>query len=242
MKKTGLLLVFLVFVLLPLLEGCSDFDDQPGLSRATTTSTHTTAPTVTQLPTQTPMPTVVPSPTAEPGGWIWKRVATDLNPEQKPIEFCAEKPGRCTWFGVTESSCTIDKIETQMVTNTKIYEYQIACSCGAPPDEVWPGEEYRLEITCSGDLKYAAEGNSWIEGQVAISYYSLVNPVHKQFLQPYEQRFWFRPWHPDYDGTTSKEWVFFGPWGELGDEFELVARCGEAPCKIHWRYQLEVQE
>jgi hypothetical protein len=36
--------------------------------------------------------------------------------------------------------------------------------------------------------------------------------------------------------------VFFGPWGELGDEFELVARCGEAPCQTHWRYRLQVKE
>ena len=117
MKKTGLLLVFLVFVLLPLLGGCSDFDDQPGLSRATTTSTHTTAPTVTQLPTQTSTPAATPSPTAEPGGWVWVQVGTDLNPEQKPIEVCTPDRGSCTWFEVTESSCTIDKIETQMVTN-----------------------------------------------------------------------------------------------------------------------------
>ena len=242
MKNTRLLMLFWAFVVLPLLGGCADYDDQPGRAQATATSTRSAALPDTQLPTQTPTPTAVPLPMAESGGWVWTRVGTDLNPEQKPLEFCPEKPGRCTWFEVTDSGCTIDKIETQMVTNTKIYEYQIACSCSAPPEEVWPGEEYRLGITCSSDLKYAAEGNSWIEGQAAISYYYLVNPAHKQFLQPYEQQFWFSPWRPDYNGTTSQEWVFFGPWGELGDEFQLVARCGEDPCRIHWRYELQAKE
>ena len=236
MKETGFLWVVFGFVLLSLMGGCSDYDDQPGLSRAAATSTHTVAPTVTQFPT----PSATPSPTAEPGGWVWVQVGTALNPEQRPVEVCKEDQRSCTWFEVTESGCAIDKVEMQM--ETTVYDYQIACSCDNPPRQVWPGEEYRLSIACSGDLRSAAEGNSWIQGQGAISYYYLVNPAQRQFLQPFEQQFWFRPWHPDYDGITSNEWVFFGPWGELGDEFELVARCGEAPCQIHWRYQLQVEE
>lgn len=240
MKKIGLLLAFLGFVLLPLLGGCSDFDDQPGMASAAATSTRSPVPTVTQAPTQTATPTAVPSPTAESGGWVWALVETKLNPESEPI-MVGGSEGSHTEFAAIEGGCVIDKIEIQEITNTKIYEYQIDCSYDKPPREVWPGEEYRLSIACSGDLKFAAEGNSWIQGQGAASYYYLVNPAHKQFLQPFEQQFWFRPWHPDYDGTTSKEWVFFGPWGELGDEFELVARC-EGPCKTHWRYQLQAKE
>lgn len=246
MKKNCLLLVFLFSALLPLVGGCSDYDDQPGRARATATATASSAeaavPMVTQLPTPTATAVATPSPTEEAGGWVWTLVETKVNPEQKPIEVCPEKPGRCTWFTVTEGRCLIDKIETQTVTDMKIFEYQIGCSADKPPEEVWPGEEYRLGIMCEDDLKYTAEGNSWIEGQTAISYYYLVNPVHKQFLQPYEQQFWFAPWHPSYDGTTSQEWVLFGPWGELGDEFELVARCGEAPCQTHWRYRLQMKQ
>ena len=237
MKRNYLLLLFFFWAALPLTAGCSDYDDQPGVGRNAT-------PTVTAMATAAPTPTAtaVPSPTAEPGGWVWRLVETKLNPEQKPYEVCPEKPGRCTWFEVTEGGCVIDKIETQMVTNTKIFEYQIACSCSKPPDEVWPGEEYRLRANCSNELKYAAEGNSWIQGQVAISYYGVVNPIHRQFVQPYEQWLRYSPWHPDNDGTASLEWVLFGPWGELGDEFELIARCGEDACQTHWRYTLEAKE
>jgi len=84
--------------------------------------------------------------------------------------------------------------------------------------------------------------DSFINIVAAVDYYGLVNPAHKQFLQPHEQQFWYAPWNPNYDGTTSLEWVLFGPWGELGDEFELIARCGENACQTHWRYKLEAKE
>jgi hypothetical protein len=237
MKKSCLLLLFLFWAVLPLMAGCSDYDDQPGIGRNAT-------PTVTATATVAPTPTATatPTPTPEPGGWVWRLVETKLNPEQKPDEFCPEKPWRCAWFTVSEGRCQIDKIETQTVTGTKVYEYQIDCSCSKPPEEVWPGEEYRLQANCASELKYAAEGNSLIEGQMAVCYYGVVNPAHNQFLQPYGQHFRYAPWHPDYDGAASHEWVLFGPWGELGDEFELIARCGEDACQTHWRYTLQIDE
>jgi hypothetical protein len=236
MKKRVLLLVL---GLLLLLVGCSDHDDQPGRARAT--SALDPEPTAVQATTEASSSAADPSPMSESGGWVWVRVGMDLNPEQRPIEVCkGDIEGSCTRFAVSGGGCAIQKVELN--TQSKIYDYEITCSCDTPPGEVWPGEEYRLRATCSGDLKYAAEGNSWIQGQGAVAYYYMVNPAHKQFLQPFEQQFWFRPWHPDYDGTTGVEWVFWGPWGELGDEFELVARCGEAPCTTLWKYELRAMD
>jgi hypothetical protein len=239
MKRNCLLLFFFFWAVLPLTAACSDYDDQPGLGR-NATPTVTAAAVVAATPTATVAPT--PTATAEPGGWVWRLVETKVNPEQNPDEVCPEKPARCTWFTISEGGCVIDKLETETIMNTKIFEYQINCACDKPPEEIWPGEEYRLRVNCASELKYAAEGNSWIQGQVAICYYGVADPGHKQFVQPYEQQFWYRPWHPDYDGTTSLEWTLFGPWGELGDEFELIARCGDAVCNTHWRYTLQIDE
>ncbi len=239
MKKVGL--AFWMLILLLFLGGCSDFDDQPGMAKAMATNTPSPAAPVAQPPMPTLTPTAVPSPTTESGGWVWVLTGIELNPEQKPIEV-GKKGGSHTFFEVIAGGCGIDKVEIQEVTGTKIYDYKMDCSCDSPPAEIWPGDEYRLRITCKGDLRYAAEGNSWIQGQAAVSYYGVVNPAHKQFLQPYEQQLWFSPWHPNYDGTTSKEWVLFGPWGELRDEFGLVVQCGGDPCRTHLRYELQAKE
>jgi hypothetical protein len=119
------------------------------------------------------------------------------------------------------------------------YDLKITCQFDTPPPVMVPSRVYAVTAHMSHDGTNTQGGEGLGEAfqyRAQRGYESIIDP-HALPGAPLR----YSPWHPDFDGTATKEWkVTAPPIANEGDTFDLYAGLwNRPPCHVVWTYRAE---
>lgn len=138
---------------------------------------------------------------------------------------------------VSETRCTTR--ERYVEHGFEWYDLKITCNFDTPPAVLNPGLQYKIEANFTHEGTNTQGG----EGRGEMFWYSAERGYEK-FIDPHAlpgAPLRYSPWHPDFDGTDSKEWMVTAPPAKSkGDTFYLYAGLwNRPPCNVFWTYRAE---
>lgn len=177
----------------------------------------------------------VDMPTASSNQLIWVRQDSPvINIDNDPLRYEPIEDrfaGSFTQYTVNETDIAM---ETRHVDHgAEGYNVTISSVFDRPPLVLTPPSRYKIKASFSheGTHKWGAEG---VGAQFMYS-------GEGGIVEPYWEPLGYYPWHPNFDGTSSKEWMVAAPpISQVGQTFEFYAgwwNC--APCNVTWTYRAE---
>jgi hypothetical protein len=177
------------------------------------------------------------SQTDVPSDNVWVLTETLVNPDDVPTEYYgggttpgyygdARYEGKHRKYTVTPTSFTIDDRSVDHG-----YEYHwviVQANFKEPPTMLVPGESIAL------DAWFQAEGTVNEGNGFGMQFWYSGDGIT---LQP-AGVFWYVPWHPEFDGTSSTTYTLDIPRAYSGGEIAIhVGLWNEPPCHVVWKYR-----